>query len=54
MLKLVPALLALLLAGCAAEKAAPLASGAWRPLNPAQWDIDPALVSAPAMPEARS
>ena len=47
-------LLTLALAACAAEKAAPLASGAWRPLNAAQWDVDPALVTAPTMPEAKS
>ena len=52
--KLLVALLTLALAGCATERAAPLASGPWRPLNAAQWDVDPALVTAPVMPEAKS
>ena len=47
-------LLTLALAACAAEGEAPLASGPWRLLNEAQWDVDPALVTAPVMPEAKS
>lgn len=41
---------ALLLAGCAGEKGPPTASGAWRPLAPGLWDIDPARVTVPDMP----
>lgn len=52
--KLLAALLTLALAACAAERAAPLASGPWSPLNAAQWDVPPALVTPPAMPEAKS
>lgn len=47
------ALLTLLaLAGCAGDKGAPVPSGAWRPLNAGQWDIDPALAPAPVLPKA--
>ncbi len=54
MRKIIAALLVLSAAACSGERAAPLASGPWTPLNAAQWDVNPALVTAPAMPEAKS
>lgn len=47
------ALLTLLtLAGCAGNTGAPVPSSAWHVLNAGQWDIDPALTTAPVMPKA--
>ena len=45
-------LLAATLTACATERAAPTPTGAWRTLNPAQWDVDPAGVPDPVMPKA--
>ena len=44
-------LLSLALAACSAERVAPTPTGAWRTLNPAQWDVDPAVVADPVMPK---
>ena len=40
------------LTGCGGDKAAPAPVGAWHALNAGQWDIDPSLAVAPAMPKA--
>ena len=42
----------LALAGCTGDTGAPVPSGAWHVLNAGQWDIDPALATAPVMPKA--
>lgn len=49
MTRIAPLLILLALAACASPGAAPpSAKGPWHVLNAGQWDINPALVSAPS------